>query len=175
LGERGLAWGRGLRAVCDLPGPCKQEGDRKAPAGFFALGPVFGDAAHQKYALKMPFLAVTDDLECVDDPDSRHYNQFASSSQRDWKSAERMSEQEALYALGVFVQHNTDPVEPGKGSAIFLHIGEGTGTAGCTALEAQALRALVAWLDAAQHPCLVQLPLEAYSHCQPLWNLPPAL
>ena len=42
VGRNGLAWGRGVRT--DLPAgePQKREGDGRAPAGIFKLGPAFG-------------------------------------------------------------------------------------------------------------------------------------
>lgn len=139
----------------------KREGDGKSPVGLFSLGPVFGDAAHQGYSKNMPFLLIEEDLECVDDPDSRHYNRFVRSDvECDWKSSEKMAEVGALYALGIVVGYNMDPIHPGKGSCIFMHVwsGPGRGTAGCTALDRESLIALVSWLDAKKQPCLVQGP-----------------
>ena len=41
LGKNGMAWGAGLHGDAG-PGPAKKEGDGKAPAGIFRLGPAFG-------------------------------------------------------------------------------------------------------------------------------------
>ena len=66
------------------------------------------------------------------------------------------------------------PAVPGRGSCVFLHIGGegGRGTAGCTAMSEPMLRALMQWLDPAQAPVLVQLPLDAYAALRTAWALP---
>ncbi len=176
LGRTGMAWGSG---VCDFTdqesSPHKKEGDGKSPAGLFFLGPAFGDVGHQSFAKNIPFLPIVADLECVDDPSSRYYNQFVMTDsivEPDWKSSEKMREIGPVYALGLVVQHNVDPVTPGKGSAIFMHIGEGKGTAGCTAMAKTDLEQVVAWLDGEQYPCLVQLPIDTYRDKKSEWGLP---
>lgn len=144
----------------------KKEGDGKSPAGTFFLGTVFGNTEHAQYAKKMPFLLITDDLECVDDPASSHYNQFvtAATENRDWNSSEKMKEIGDVYDLGFVVKHNMDPVQPGLGSAIFFHIWKDrdTGTAGCTAMAREDLIEIVSWLDKNQNPRVMQLPILAY-------------
>ena len=96
----------------------------------------------------------------MDDSDSPQYNtwQRASSDGRaeTWRSAERL----AAYQTGIVVQHNTDPPVPGAGSAIFLHVwgGPAKTTIGCTALAKPEMQTLLAWLDPALDPVLVQLP-----------------
>lgn len=173
LGRTGMAWG----LQNETQGPKKKEGDGKSPAGFFTLGPIFGHTNNQIYAKRMPFLLITEDLECVDDPTSLYYNQFvytSSLSHKDWKSSEKMLEIGPLYALGIVVQHNMSPTLPGKGSAVFMHIwkNRGEGSAGCTVMESKHMEEIVAWLDEKKNPCLVQLPVEEYKKKQSLWNLP---
>jgi D-alanyl-D-alanine dipeptidase len=177
LGKNGMAWGRGLHVGDEVSGEQKREGDGKSPAGIFSLGPVFGDAEHQMYAKKMPFLEVTEDLECVDDPASSFYNQFVTSRSnipRDWKSSEQMKQIGLVYALGVVIAHNVDPIEPGMGSCIFMHIWGATqvGTPGCTVMEESDLIPIISWLDETKHPCLVQLPIEEYKNKKEAWGLP---
>src|SRR3990167_4370209 len=106
----------------------KREGDMKTPIGRFPLGTAFGDEAHRKYARQMPYLLVEEGLECVDDPNSAHYDCFVTrrTKNRDWKSSEKMIEFGFDYALGVVIRYM------GNGSCIFMHIGSG-GTAGCVA------------------------------------------
>jgi D-alanyl-D-alanine dipeptidase len=78
------------------------------------------------------------------------------------------------YRWGVVVDHNTDPVTAGAGSCIFLHIwlGPGVGTTGCTAMSQEQLEGLLARLDPARRPLLVQLPRPEYKKLRRHWKLP---
>lgn len=168
--------GRDVRVFLGVNGlsEYKAEGDGKSPAGIFSLGTVFGDHRHQVYASKMPYLLITEDLECVDDSDSRFYNCFVDKNTlpRDWKSSEKMQNIGDVYHLGLVIRYNCQPIVAGAGSCIFMHISSGTGTAGCTALLRQDLIELVTWLDAAQNPMLVQLPYSEYYIKEKEWGLP---
>ena len=125
----------------------KREGDQKTPAGLFSLKTVFGDEAHRKHAVRMPYRLVEEGLECVDDPKSCHYNQFVdkTTKQRDWTSSEKMKEFGDSYALGVVIEYK------GDGSCLFIHVGNG-GTAGCVAMGRGDLIRLVEWLDLEKKP-----------------------
>lgn len=65
-----------------------------------------------------------------------------------------------MYFLGLSVGHNTNPVQPAAGSAIFLHPWKDplTPTVGCTAMDLGDLKALLGWLKREEEPVLVQLP-----------------
>jgi hypothetical protein len=163
LGSAGLGWGRGLHSsapAAALPGPAKREGDHRSPAGAFALGTAFGRRKLGEWnALRWPWRAVGPLDRYVDDPQSPLYNTWQVAPRKGaaaWSSAERLSQ----YELGVVVEHNTRPVEPGAGSAIFLHTWRSseTPTIGCTAMARQSLIELVGWLDPEAHPVLVQVP-----------------
>ena len=175
VGQSGLAWGE---AVGGRPSdPRKREGDGRAPAGRFTLGTAFGFAPSSGMnGVQLPYLQLADDTECVDDPTSEHYNTLVGrSAQRrvDWASSERMRTID-LYRLGVVVRYNTAPVRRGRGSCIFLHIWRAAGspTSGCTAMPAADLDTVVAWLDPARHPTLVQLPVAEYARLRAPWGLP---
>ncbi|MDX2033959.1 MAG: hypothetical protein SF339_25015 [Blastocatellia bacterium] len=180
VGRNGMAWGRGLHGEAFPPGgngPVKKEGDGRAPAGIFSLGAAFGYASRSSAGnLQLPYVQAVETLECVDDMKSAHYNQVLdrrSVKTPDWQSSELMRRQDDLYRLGVIVDHNADRVA-GCGSCIFLHIwsGAGKGTAGCTAMEAPRLSAVVEWLDAKKQPRLVQLPKAEFRQFQQSWRLP---
>lgn len=186
VGRSGLGWGLGVvpaasAQASDLSGPVKKEGDKRSPAGIFALGTAFGYAAQPLPGLKLPYLELTPTVECVDDPASQHYNRIVDRSQVavDWKSSEHMRDAGQAYVWGVVVDHDgtvpggAAPV-PGSGSCVFLHIwsGDGRGTTGCTAMAESDLETLMTWLDPKQRPLLVQLPEAAYARLQRAWKLP---
>lgn len=169
VGRSGLGWGLGLHPQAQ--GPQKREGDGRAPAGVFELTHIFGFPA-RTFPGGLPFLHLKDQ-ECVDDGASVHYNQIVepSGKERDWKSSEKMRIE--LYRLGVVVAHNPDR-KPGFGSCIFLHRWRGSTspTAGCTAMTAEDMEALCAWLQRDSHPVLVQLPQAQYEALRVDWDLP---
>ncbi len=167
LGQDGMAWGQQAISDWQCKGPEKREGDRKSPAGLFPLGPVFGHQDREWSVLRMPYFLIEADTEWIDDPQSLYYNQCIRTSSGilpDWTSSERMAAIGALYALGVVVRYNMDPIEPGKGSAIFLHLWakDKGATAGCTAMDEPSLSQIVAWLDQEKHPHLLQMPRDAW-------------
>jgi len=159
LGAAGLGRGRGLRGAGALAdGPSKREGDRRSPAGLFALGTALGQG-QRPYSGPWPYRATDGRDRLVDDPRSPHYNTWQRAPREGrapWRSAEDLSS----YRLALRVLHNTDPVEPGAGSAIFLHLHDAQRgpTVGCTALERRDLVELLGWLRPAARPVLAQLP-----------------
>lgn len=161
VGKKGLGLGLGLHPT-DLEGPQKREGDRRAPAGVFRLESAFGTAAmtHPTF----PYRETTATDFWVDDPKSRHYNQWVNTAdpqfRRDWKSAETLRRPDGIYETVIVVAHNRTPVVPGRGSAIFMHrwYGPGVATIGCTAMAKSDLISLLRWLDASKRPVLVQAP-----------------
>lgn len=177
VGRTGLAWGRGLHTTNPV-GPQKVEGDGKSPAGIFELSSAFGFAPAEKMkSLKLPYLHVTDAIECVDDAKSLRYNSIVDHTHiinPDWNSSEKMWEYTEQYPLGVVVDHNVHPRIAGKGSCIFIHIwkGDGSGTAGCTAMKNDEMEKFIHWLDASMKPILVQLPETEFQKLQTEWRLP---
>jgi L,D-peptidoglycan transpeptidase YkuD (ErfK/YbiS/YcfS/YnhG family) len=162
LGERGLAWGRGLQRNQE-PGPIKLEGDKRTPAGIFTLGPAFGYCTIKPPEVTLPYLTASDNSYYVDDPDSQFYNQWVdlkSGEPLQWKSAENMRRQDRQYYLGVVVQQNVHPIVKGRGSAVFLHIRPRPDqvTTGCIAMSESNLRKILMWLKPDQDPILVVIP-----------------
>lgn len=175
LGRTGMAWGIGLHTAPRSAVPDKREGDGKAPAGVFSISSAFG-SSDSGATQAFPYIRIASGLECVDDPLSSKYNRIldASAHPKDWNSSETMLRPDGLYAAGAVVEHNGDPVSPGKGSCIFLHIWRGPDkpTAGCTAMEEGALRSLLSRLDSGRKPLLVQLPRAEYQKLKKEWGLP---
>ena len=56
-----------------------------------------------------------------------------------------MRRDDALYEFGLVLEYNRDPVVPGAGSAIFVHVRDdrGDGTAGCLALPREEMVTLL--------------------------------
>ncbi len=180
VGRNGMGWGIGVHG-----GPpstakhVKREGDGCAPAGVFALVEMFGKFTAQESGVKrFPYRQMRSTTRGIDDPRSRHYNRIvdlAVIEQPDWQSAERMLRRDTLYDLGVVIAHNWKPFRD-RGSCIFIHTwsNPNVGTAGCTAMAATRIKALVQWLDHSKNPLLVQLPRSAYGRLRQSWALPKA-
>jgi L,D-peptidoglycan transpeptidase YkuD (ErfK/YbiS/YcfS/YnhG family) len=126
----------------------KREGDGATPAGRFALRRVLwrpDRAAAPKTAL--PSKTISEDEGWCDDPARPEYNRpvrlpFAGSAERLWRDDE-------LYNVVVVLGHNDAPPQPGRGSAIFLHVARAgfNPTEGCVAMAEGDLRALLAEVE----------------------------
>jgi D-alanyl-D-alanine dipeptidase len=179
-GKKGLAWGRGLVALQERSEPTKIEGDNKAPAGIFRLASAFGYAPQRAARwVKLPYLALSKQIEGVDDPHSHYYNQLVDRSKIvrvDWQTSEQMLRNDDLYKWGIVVEHNRT-ARPAAGSCIFLHVWKGPAspTAGCTAMPENEIVKLLRWLDPAAHPILIQMPRSSYPAFQSRFQLPKEL
>jgi L,D-peptidoglycan transpeptidase YkuD (ErfK/YbiS/YcfS/YnhG family) len=142
----------------------KHEGDLKTPAGDFGFGTMFGQLANP--GVKFAYRVADSKSVWVDDPTSSHYNTWREdvplSEGEDLASAEF----KVAYAYAVDIAYNTSPVVSGKGSAIFLHVGNGRGstsdgTAGCVSIAQPNLLKVLRWLDPAKAPIIVMAPSSA--------------
>lgn len=172
-GRSGLAWGRGLHDPALNKGKLKKEGDGNAPAGIYYLSGLFG---YQAISAKMSSLKVDEKTFCVDDIKSAYYNQIVKSDtvKKDWNSAETMRMKSDVYKYGIFVDYNVNPVTPGAGSCIFMHLWakSTTPTAGCTAMTEASILKLISFLDKSKNPVLVQVPKSEYPNLKLLYKLP---
>jgi L,D-peptidoglycan transpeptidase YkuD (ErfK/YbiS/YcfS/YnhG family) len=176
FGRNGLAWGIGVRAV-DLPGPRKVERDKRAPAGLFEIGKVYGYAARLPEGASYPYHQVVEGDAWIDDPALPHYNQFVHvdpANPPPWYARQRMRLDDFAYRWLVEIRHNTDPPAPGAGSAIFFHIrrGENKPTAGCTTMTRENLERMIRWLRAERRPHYALLPRGEYERLREKWGLP---
>ena len=92
----------------------------------------------------------------IDDPGSLQYNQWVAGDVPR-VSHEVLRRRDNLYKYAVVIEYNANPVVPGMGSAIFLHVWRAAKkpTAGCVAMaEADILRFLQ-WLDKRQSPVIL--------------------
>jgi len=177
IGQRGLAWGIGLHGSSQPGEPRKREGDKKAPAGVFRFGDVFGTAhPEQVRFLRLPYRQLTPSTEAIDDPRSKYYNQVVDRTtitHPDWSSSESMLQVGGRYRLGVIIQHNAEAY-PGLGSCIFFHVWDPhySGTTGCTSAAYSQLVRVLRWLDPQKKPLIVQLPASEYERLKQRWGLP---
>lgn len=133
----------------------KREGDGRTPAGLFPLEFAFGYAAATP--TRMPYRQAREGDLWVDDPASPDYNRWVRRGETRAASFEELRRQDHLYRYGIVIGYNTDPVVPGAGSAIFLHIWQGPAatTAGCVALAETDLLKILAWLQPESHPVII--------------------
>ncbi|MFM1871344.1 MAG: hypothetical protein RL398_766 [Planctomycetota bacterium] len=131
----------------------KREGDGCTPGGVHRLGHAFGYA--ETVATGLAYRQATADDYWVDDPASPLYNRWVRGAPG--VSAERMRMASHEYELGAVIEWNTAPVVPGRGSAIFFHVwgSPDAGTAGCVAVDREAIAGLLAWLRSEARPCIV--------------------
>lgn len=176
LGTNGMAWGIGL-AGQDEPGLHKTEGDKRAPAGLFALGKVYTYDRELPKGADYPFHTVVDGDCWIDDPALPDYNRFVHVNPRNppaWFAKQKMKQDDFAHAWKIEIRHNADPPVPGAGSAIFFHIqrGENKHSSGCTTMPKSAILDVITWLRADAHPHYVLLPAAEYRAKWKAWKLP---
>ena len=135
----------------------KKEGDGKTPSGAYPIVMAFGKEAVLKTGLV--YRQTMDDDIWIDDSTSDQYNCWVKLPTKA-ASYEKMRRKDGLYDLGAVIAYNIEPVVPGNGSAIFLHVWRDYGrkpTAGCVALDRGHLRRLLKWLRADKKPEVVIL------------------
>ena len=121
----------GKRGITDY----KKEGDGKTPSGEYTFGIGFGIANNP--GTKISYRKINNNDYWVDDPNSKYYNQWVTSStpNKDWNSAEHLYSYKTQYKYGAVINYNTHNPIPGKGSAIFLHVSSNGPTAGCVSVS----------------------------------------
>jgi L,D-peptidoglycan transpeptidase YkuD (ErfK/YbiS/YcfS/YnhG family) len=145
-----LTWpGGSTRAACGWGGvrADKREGDGASPAGTFALVSAFyrpDRLATPKTGL--PIAALGSKAAWVDDPTDPNYNRVVTLPYP--ARHEDLWRDDAIYDVIVVIGYNTDPVVPGAGSAIFLHIArpDFSPTEGCIAIAKPVLLNLLGLL-----------------------------
>jgi L,D-peptidoglycan transpeptidase YkuD (ErfK/YbiS/YcfS/YnhG family) len=114
----------------------KREGDGMTPRGTFRLrGCYFRPDRVLPPKMQLPMRELSRSCGWCDDPAHPLYNQFvklpfAASHEDLWRD-------DHVYDLILVTNHNTNPIIPGKGSAVFIHIARDdyAPTAGCLALS----------------------------------------
>ena len=152
---RALWNGREIRAALGKGGISreKHEGDHATPVGVFLLREVLyrpDRLRAPKTSLPLRPLSPADGW--CDAPEDPRYNRrvtlpYGASAEQLWRG-------DRLYDVLVPLGYNDDPVVPGRGSAIFLHVARPDfgGTEGCVALALEDLIALLA--EATDRSCV---------------------
>lgn len=180
VGKNGLGWGIGAfmkELSGERNGPVKVEGDLKSPAGIFSFGKAFGYASFDQVRdINFPYTELSEYTQCIEDIHSKYYNQIVDDTLEgaDWSSSDHMLRKDDLYEWGIELTHNYEKPEPGSGSCIFLHVWrrQGSGTAGCTAMEKENMKEILEWLDPDSSPIIVQLPEDEYVQNRLALDLP---
>ncbi len=145
-----LTWpGGSARAACGKSGvkADKREGDGASPAGTFPL--VSGFYRPDRMApprTDLQMTAMQPNHGWVDDPADPNYNRLVQLPYP--AHHEEMWLADHLYDIVVVIGYNTDPVVPGAGSAIFLHVARPnfSPTEGCIAVARDVLEPLLGLL-----------------------------
>nr|WP_231138717.1 hypothetical protein [Francisella orientalis] len=76
VGKNGLAWANSIyQSLADADSK-KKEGDSKSPAGIFDIDKTFGFANISA----VEYVRLKTGIECVDDSNSKYYNQIVNSN-----------------------------------------------------------------------------------------------
>lgn len=143
------------------PRGTKREGDGKTPVGIFALKR--GLCLTTDFVSYFPMEQYDERYMWDENPHSPTYNTLLRNPAPGTKGDRIWDNRSKQYRYIVVVEYNTDPVVPGAGSAIFIHVwrAEGKSTAGCVGMSQTNMKELVEWLNPACHPHIVVLPADA--------------
>ncbi len=122
----------------------KREGDGATPAGLYPLRRLLYRADRlAKPESNLPLAKIQSTDGWCDDPSDAAYNRAVRLPYG--AGAEAMWRTDGLYDLVVIMGHNDDPVVPGRGSAIFIHVASRDygPTEGCVALARRDLLAIL--------------------------------
>lgn len=140
VGDASYACALGRRGVSDA----KLEGDGTTPTGRFILRRVlYRSDRLDTPVTALPVSAIKPNDGWCDASDDPRYNQpvehpYEASAEELWRDDNR-------YDILVVLGHNDDPVVPGAGSAIFLHVAADDlrPTEGCVAMKCDDLLAIL--------------------------------
>lgn len=140
----------------------KQEGDGATPIGTFPLRQLIYRADRlEKPQTALPIEILTPDTGWCEDPAHADYNTKVVLPHD--SVVDRMTRDDNLYDLVIVVGYNDDPVTPGRGSAIFIHLArpEWTPTAGCVGLKQEDLLEILQHCQEDTHITILPPPADA--------------
>ena len=125
----------------------KKEGDFCTPTGQFNLGPIYYRKDRiSKLNTNLNVFPIKRNMIWEDDQNNENYNMLTFNKS---KSNERLFRKDNIYDIIILINYNTNPVIPGKGSAIFMHIAKKNylPTNGCIALQKKDLIFMISKLS----------------------------
>ncbi|MBV9592695.1 MAG: L,D-transpeptidase family protein [Actinobacteria bacterium] len=129
------------------------EGSTRTPAGSFTLTQAFGHDANP--ATSLPYFQTTPADWWISQSGAlynTHQNCASGCAFSQGDPNEHLYYETPYYNYAVVIDYNTGPVVQGAGSAFFLHVTDGTPTAGCVAVPQATLVTIMQWLSPAAHP-----------------------
>jgi L,D-peptidoglycan transpeptidase YkuD (ErfK/YbiS/YcfS/YnhG family) len=129
----------------------KREGDGRTPSGIFGFSFYFG--VQHKLAFSFPFRHAYGYDVWDDDPSSSRYNEWVNTRLHGAGADPEPMRNVPAYDYGAVISYNTAR-GPGRGSAIFLHAGTGSATAGCVSLPRPELIKALRWLSRPGRPLI---------------------
>ena len=127
----------------------KREGDGRTPSGSYGVGFFFG--VRRNPGVRFPFRHAYSYDVWDDDPASPRYNEWVDDRHADPGARPEPMHQVPAYDYAAVIAYNTARL-PGLGSAIFLHVGTGSATAGCVSLPERELLTVLRWLNPKRSP-----------------------
>ncbi len=144
-----------------VAGLARHQGTDTTPTGTYSLTQAFGIKPNPGSAL--PYHQVTNDDWWVEDNNSAYYNQMRGASQGGFdvnapensvNGSEHLIAHVGQYDYAVVVNYNMNPAVRYRGAGIFLHESDGHPTAGCVAVPAADIIAILQWLRPSAHPVI---------------------
>ena len=125
----------------------KKEGDRCTPKGLFGLGKLYYRADRvEKPISKIEAKIIKKDMGWCDDVTSKFYNKEIKINKK--IKHEKLFRNDNSYDYLIVINYNTKNIEPGKGSAIFLHLTKNyKKTEGCVAVTKNNLLIILKLID----------------------------
>ncbi|MCL6537434.1 MAG: L,D-transpeptidase family protein [Acidothermus sp.] len=133
----------------------KHEGDGTTPTGRFGFTMMFGQRPDP--GVHFPYRVPDSQSVWVDDVHSPYYNTWQENAALKGEHLASPGYSTA-YAYAAVIAYNMNPVVPGRGSAIFLHVDTGGPTAGCVSVSRPNLLEILRWMRPDAHPVIVMAP-----------------
>ncbi len=165
VGLKGIGWSVAFRRFAQAGEPLKQEGDSRAPAGFFKIGRSFGFEPSSRSG----YLQIQADTVCVSDLRSPAYNTITSRAIIGPDVRAETMRAVSIYRRGLLVDYPSD-AKHRAGSCIFIHIRRpgARGTSGCVAVPEPDLEHLQEFAQSGAVLAVVPKPaLARFAGCLP--------